>query len=329
MTISLCVVAYNEESTLPGLLENIRCQDYPHENMEIILIDSMSTDNTRKIMEEFQKKEKTFYNIQILENTKKRQAPGWNVAIRHYTGDAILRVDAHALIPKDFVKKNVKVLQLGEMVCGGQRPNIINENTKWKETLLLAEQSMFGSSVAFYRRGQKRTYVKSVFHGAYRREVFDKVGFFNEDLGRTEDNEIHYRIRKAGYRICYDPEIISYQYTRNSLGKMLKQKYGNGYWVALTVKVCPGCLSVYHFVPFVFVMSIIFTTVLTFWGYPLLGIVMWSVYWSSTILMAGLSVWKKEKNVYQILLPLLFFLLHISYGIGSLMGFFKLPFWKC
>lgn len=328
MIISVCVVAYNEEKALPDLLECIKKQDYPHEKMEIVLIDSMSEDSTKSIMKAFYDENKDFKNIQILDNVGRKQATGWNVAIKNYKGDAILRVDAHASIPSDFVRKNVKVLENGEFVSGGIRPNIVQEKTPWKETLLLAESSMFGSSVASYRRSEKKSYVKSVFHGAYRREVFEKVGGFNEQLGRTEDNEIHYRIRKAGYKICYSPDIISYQHTRSSLKGMLKQKYGNGYWVALTLKVCPGCLSLYHFVPFGFVIGIIVTTVLTLLGHSLLGKIMWGMYAVCALLMSLLAVRGQKKNIYQLSLPILFFLLHVSYGVGSLVGILKLPFWK-
>lgn len=88
--------------------------------------------------------------------------------------------------------------------------------------------------------------MKSLFHAAYRREVFEEIGHYNESLARTEDNEIHYRMRKAGFKLRFCPDIISYQHTRSSLPKMLKQKYGNGYWIGKTSKVCPGCLSIYH-----------------------------------------------------------------------------------
>ncbi len=329
MLISVCVVARNEEKTIQGILSDIQRQTYPHDKMEIILIDSMSDDRTKQMMLQFKESHSEFYDIQVLENPKRRLAPGWNVALRHYKGDAILRIDAHASVPEDFVMKNVEVLESGEYISGGKRPNIIDDPTPWRETLLLAEQSMFGSSIASYRRSNKKSYVNTVFHGAYRREVFEKAGLFNEKLGRTEDNEMNYRIRKAGYRICYSPDIVSYQHTRSSLKAMLKQKYGNGYWVALTLKVCPGCLSYYHFVPFLFVLAILLTTVLAVCGYPFLGILMWCVYWLASILMAVISVVYVKKNIYQILLPMLFFLMHVSYGVGSLLGVLKLPFWKC
>lgn len=328
MLVSVCVVAYNEEKVLPQLLEDIKNQTYPKELMEIVLIDSMSTDGTEALMKQFQKENTSYYGVQVLKNEKKKQASGWNVAISNYRGDVIIRIDAHAAIPKEFVSKNVKVLEEGEFVSGGVRPNIIDESTKWKETLLLAEQSMFGSSIASYRRSDKKMYVKSVFHGAYKREVFENVGGFNEQLGRTEDNEIHYRIRQAGYSICYSPDIVSYQHSRNSLKGMLKQKYGNGYWVALTLKACPGCLSIYHFVPLCFVMGILLTSLLTIVGYPFLAYVMWGAYWLVAIMMSLISVKGTKKNICQLMLPILFFLLHVSYGVGSLIGMIKLPFWK-
>lgn len=328
MIISVCVVAYNEERALPDLLECIKSQDYPHDKIEVVLIDSMSDDTTKTIMKRFSDENKDFKNIQILDNPGKKQAMGWNVAIKNYRGDAILRVDAHATIPFDFVRKNVEVLESGEFVSGGIRPNIIQEKTSWKETLLLAESSMFGSSAASYRRSEKKSYVKSVFHGAYKREVFDNVGGFDEQLGRTEDNEIHYRIRKAGYKICYSPDIISYQHTRSTLKGMLKQKYGNGYWVALTLKVCPGCLSFYHFVPLCFVIGIIGVSILKAIGYPFFSYLMWGMYWLCAVLMSFIAVKGQKKNLYQLSLPILFFLLHVSYGIGSLVGMMKLPFWK-
>ena len=143
MLVSVCVVAYNEEKVIGNLLNDIKNQDYPHDKIEILLIDSMSSDKTKQIMNEFKKKEVEFQNIQVLLNPKKKLAPGWNVALKNYNGDVIIRIDAHASIPKDFIRKNVEVLESGEFVSGGIRPNIIDENTPWKETLLLAEQFVF------------------------------------------------------------------------------------------------------------------------------------------------------------------------------------------
>lgn len=327
MNISFVVVAYNEEKTLPRLLEDLCKQDYPHEKIEVLLIDSMSADGTWSIMESFAREHTDFLDIQILKNEEKILPCGCNVALRHYTGDAIVRIDAHASIPEDFIKKNVALLQSGEMVCGGMRPNIIDENSPWKRTLLAAEQSMFGSGIASYRNSREKKYVSSVFHGMYRRDVYDKVGLYDERLARTEDNDMSYRIRQAGYQICYDPDIVSYQHTRSTLKTMLRQKYLNGYWIGKTIGINPKCFSPFHFVPFCFVLGILFTTMLVMFGYPFLSQLMWGAY---GLLITGISlleICKAPESITKLALPVLFFLLHISYGVGTLVGLVEMPFW--
>ena len=239
----------------------------------------------------------------------------------------MIRVDAHASIPREFVRKNVEILETGEMVSGGPRPNIIDESTPWKETLLLAEQSMFGSSMASYRRSQKKQYVKSLFHGAYRREVLEKVGGFDEQLGRTEDNEFHYRIRKAGYKICYSPGIISYQHARSTLSGMLKQKYGNGHWIGLTLGVCPGCFSIHHFVPLAFVFALILTGIIALLGNTGMLVCLCILYVIVDLLMSVLAVQRQKWYNYYLMLPLIFLSLHLAYGVGTLIGIIEMPFW--
>lgn len=328
MLVSFIIVAYNEENTLQEVFNNIKNQDYPHNLIEIILVDGMSTDKTKEIMMDFKQRESSFSRIVIKDNPKKTLPCGWNVALKEFTGDLIIRIDAHSTIPKDFISKNVECINSGEKICGGYRPNIIDEETPWKKTLLLAETSMFGSSIAPYRRNRGKSYVKSVFHGAYSREVFEKVGYYNELLDRTEDNEMHYRMRKAGYKICFNPDIISYQHTRNSLRKMLKQKYLNGYWIGLTTGVCSKCFSLYHFVPLFFVLGIILTTILLIFGYPLLSVSMWSLYICIDVLISIMSINLSKFNAYNLTIPFLFLLLHLSYGIGTLVGIIKMPFFK-
>ena len=330
MKVSLCIIAYNEEKALPALLEDVRRQDYPHEDMEVVLVNSMSSDGTQRCMEAFKEQAADFMDVKVLLNHGRNQASGWNTAIKAASGDVIIRVDAHASIPADFVRKNVEVLESGEMVCGGPRPAMAEDADPWKETLLLAENSMFGSSIAPYRNTGKneKKYVKSLFHGAYRREVFEDVGGFNEYLGRTEDNEMHYRIRKAGYQICYSPEIHSSQHTRSSLRRMVKQKYGNGYWIGLTTGVCPECLSLYHFVPFGFVCGILVTTALALKKRTGLAKLMWGAYGVLCTVMSLFAVKNVKKHISQLLLPPLFPILHISYGVGTLVGLLRMPGWR-
>ena len=132
MLVSVCIVAYNEERTLPLLLSDIKKQTYEHKKIEIVLVDSMSTDQTREAMNLFKKENNEFENVLIRENPKKKQASGWNVAIASSSGDVIIRIDAHARIPEDFVQKNIKNIEDGEFVVGGPRPNTVDQPTAWK-----------------------------------------------------------------------------------------------------------------------------------------------------------------------------------------------------
>jgi hypothetical protein len=323
MKVSIGVVALNEEKTLPSLFEDFKLQTYPHDEIEIILVDGISTDNTKEIMQTF-KDNNDFLEVKILDNPKKIQSAGWNIVIKNFTGDVLVRIDAHSSIPRDFIEKNVKNIKSGEDVSGGKRPNIIDENTAYKRMLLEAESSMFGSSIAPFRNASGKKYVKSMFHAMYKREVLEKVGFFNEKLLRTEDNEFHYRIRKAGYKLCYNDNIVSYQHTRNSLLKMIKQKKANGMWIGLTTAVCPECLNLYHYIPFAFLVAL-FISIISLFFTKYLFLLVFGSYLIVNVLMSLSSIIKGKFNVYNLLLPIVFFLLHISYGYGTLVGFLKIP----
>lgn len=322
-TVTFGVIAYNEQIYLPDLLEDLLKQTYSKSLTEVILVDGDSTDNTRQIMETFKAQhDKEYLAIKLLHNNKRIQPAGWNVVIQNATAEVIFRIDAHARLPKNFIEKSMECINNGEYVCGGPRENIIDEDTAWKRMLLEAEQSLFGSGIASYRqKTEHRRYVKSLFHGAYRKEVFDKVGLFDEKLVRTEDNEMHYRIREAGYRICYEPTIKSYYQTRNTLRGMLRQKYQNGLWIGKTLFVCPNCISLFHMVPFAFVCAIILSSVLSLFGIKWPALCLWIAYGLANLLMTITAiVGIKNKSLCSLTLPFIFLLLHLSYGIGTMKG---------
>ena len=323
------MIAYNEAEALDGVLRDFQLQDYPHELIEIVLVDSMSTDATGAKMERFKNTDYGFRNVAIVQCAKKNQAFSWNAALMTATGDVIIRVDAHARIQRNFVSRNVYNLNQGENVVGGGRPNITSDVSSWKLTLLAAEDSLFGSSVASYRRPPtQKEYLDSLFHAAYRREVIQKVGGFNENLGRTEDNEFHYRIRKAGYKLCCCPDIISYQHSRNNLKDMIRQKYSNGRWIGLTLSECPGCLSYFHFAPFAFVMMIILCSIIAALGFPILLYTLLIVYGMFDIVNAVGCFTMKNLQPQFALLPIIFPILHVSYGVGTIVGLIQIPFWQ-
>ncbi len=334
INVSLCVIAFNEEDNIGNLFDNIIQQDYPHELVEIILVDGNSTDNTKSLMEQFKSSDNGFNCIKVLDNIKRIQSAGWNVAIKESSGDVIIRIDAHALIPSNFITENVQCIAEGECVCGGRRENIIKGDSFSKKVLLMAENSMFGSGVAKYRNSGKKQYVKTVAHACYKKEVFEKAGLFNEKLLRSEDNELHYRIRKNGYKICMSDKIYSQYQTRSNLKGMLKQKFGNGKWIGITTKLSPGIFSLYHYIPFVFVMvalacaalfGITFTGLIPNWlGLPFICGVGLYLLIDVLLTFKSCSDYKEWRALF--VLPFLFPLLHFAYGFGTVWGFILSPF---
>lgn len=319
------VVALNEEAYLPGLLRDLASQDFDHSRMEILLVDGGSSDATKCIMREFAETNHGFARVEVLDNPKRVQPAGWNVVLGAAQGDAVIRVDAHASLALDFVSRNVEVLESGESVCGGWRDTKVPKSldTPWRRTLHLAEEAAFGSSVAAYRRDGEACYVDSVFHGAYRREVVEAVGLFNEQLLRTEDNDYHYRVRQAGYKIRFDPSIRSTQFIRSSFGRMMKQKWGNGYWIGRTLFVQPGCVSLFHLAPLAFVLGIIILALMGVACSWMPFIACGGLYACLCIILAVRAAFQSgTTNVTTFALPLVFFGIHVSYGVGSLQGMF-------
>ena len=324
LTVSFIIIALNEEKTLPRLLNSIEQQSYNHKCIEIILVDSMSEDHTKSIMEEFARTS-DFKRVACAENKKIIQASGWNVALKLVTSEVIIRLDAHAQLPADFVEKNIKLISEGQNICGGKVKNYILEPTSWQRVINMAEDSLFGGSIAAFRHKDTAGYVSTLAFATYKKEVFDTVGYFNEALVRTEDNEMHYRMRAAGYKFFYSPDIVSYRETRASLYKLIRQKFLNGYWIGRTLWICPQCFSIYHFIPLFFVLAIIFTAILAAFGVWQLAAVMWLCYFAMNIIMTIFAILvAKDNNTYCLCLPFIFLFLHVAYGIGTIKGLLRL-----
>lgn len=328
MRVSFIIVARNAGDKVGDSLACLLKQDYPHKDIEVILVDGASTDNTKKIFDSYCRDySDEFYRVIVLNNEKKTLPCGWNIALKESRGDIILRIDAHATIPENFISNNVRLIESGETIVGGQRPSIIEKNSGWQKMLLTAEQSLFGSGMASYRKDTDDKYVSTLAHAAYSRKVFEKVGGYDERLARTEDNEMHYRMKSAGNKFLLSHSIKSYHHARNKLSNMIRQKFMNGYWIGLTMGICPKCFSVYHFVPFGFVIGIFLSLLALFLGYPILFKLIFGLYFLCNLVMTVFSIKKQNLSTYLVFLPLVFFVLHFFYGLGTVIGLIKLPFW--
>lgn len=323
--VSVIIIAYNEEHYLDRVLHDVLRQDYPRSLIDLVLVDSASQDATRAMMSRFADHHGAdFAAITVADNPARILPAGWNVALPLTKGEIITRWDAHAEFAPDFISHVVNVLK-DEYVCGGPRPTkVADESDQCQELLHLVEESAFGASFAQYRSTDTgETYVDAVFHGSYRRVVFDTVGTFDERLVRTEDNDIFYRIRKAGYRIKFSPKIRSTQIIRPTVRGMIKQKFSNGYWIGKTLVIQPGAVGKHHVVPGLFVSALGASCALAITGKRLPLVALASAYALADAAMTVSALHSREKtsfNPYLGALPLAFPVIHIAYGLGTIKG---------
>ena len=318
MKISFIIVALNAGKCLGLLLHDLRDQTRPPEQIELLLVDSASGDNTLEVMREFAASAP--FDVKILSNPKKWLASGINVALREATGDAIIRLDAHARIPADFLERNVKALEAGEDIVGG---SVLSAEPKdsWECVMRALDTSRFCGGAAPFRNSGSARYVDTLAYALYRREVYDRVGEYDERLRRTEDNDMHYRMHKAGYRFAFSPDICSYHAARSTLRGQLRQKWGNGYWIGRTMHIQPRCFAPRHLIPALFVLAVIAgLLLLPICTWPLITLL--GVYAAADLLFAlRSSLEQKESRLLCLItLPFLFPAVHIVYGAGTLLG---------
>ncbi len=329
MIVTFIIIAYNAGKYIEKSFSCLLKQDYDLKKIEVILVDSNSTDNTKKIMMNYQKKYASKFNsFKVLDNPNKTLPNGWNVALKEAHGDAILRVDAHTTFNKDFISLNVKEIKNGASIVGGKCESITLNNTRKEKLLLIAEESIFGAGIADFRRSEEKKYVSTLAFAMYQKKVFDDVGLYNINLARTEDNEMHYRMRKKGYKFLFVPEIKTYRYARSDFKGLVKQKYGNGKWIGITMYYCPKCFSLYHFVPLFFVIGLLLSIILCFYNFPYILYLIAVLYALFNIINIFLISLKNKFHLEYLLLPIIFFILHFSYGFGTIVGLIMGPFYK-
>lgn len=326
LSVSFVVVARNAGKYLPDLFDDLLAQDYDPRKIELIFVDGCSQDGTLDQMQKFSEGHPEF-KVSILSNPRKILACGWNIALEKAKGDVVLRVDAHARIPQDFIRRNISALEKGENIVGGQRISVIPSDPR-EAFFALAEASQFGAGSADFKNPGPARYVDTLAHAAYRRQVFARIGGYDERLTRTEDNEMHQRMKGAGFRLYFDPQIKSYHYPRPQLKGLLHQKFCNGYGVGITMAVSPRCFGTRHFAPFIFLLALIAGIgfgIGVSW-IPLIALAVFYGAWVCVFALRAASEAPRAARPWCIFLPFMFLLIHLAYGVGTLMGLVNIPF---
>lgn len=230
--ISVVVACRNEIRHIRSFLDSLLSQELGDLQMEVVIADGMSIDGTRAVLFEHRRK---FPSIRILDNPERVASTGLNRAIREARGEIILRMDAHSLYAPDYVRSCVAaLLETGAQNVGG--PARTRADGYWGGAIAAAFHSAFACGSARFRDECYEGFVRSVPYGCWRKESLVRIGLFDRDLVRGQDDELNYRITAAGGRVWQTPRIRSWYRPRSNLTALARQFFQNGYWKVAAIK---------------------------------------------------------------------------------------------
>lgn len=314
--VTIVIPCRNEEKFIQECMNSIIKQSYGFDNIEIIVCDGLSDDSTCDIVNKYCKK---YSQIRLLKNEKKITPCGMNLGIRNSNGDIIILFGAHSYMDENYIKLCVQNFENSDASCvGGTVINISDTDTA--QAISNSMSSPFGVGNALFRYSTKKQFVDTVGFGAYKREVFDKIGLFDEEFVRNQDDELNLRLTMAGGKILLDPKMVSYYYTRGSFGKLWRQYYQYGFWKVRVIQKHKRPASIRHLIPMTFVTGIISGGILSIFIRPILyiyiGVLLF--YLAFSFIFAVKASKGKYKLIPKIMLS--FIILHMSYGLGFIEG---------
>ncbi len=311
--ITIVCPVFNESKFIAQLLEF--CSKATPTEKEIIIIDGASTDDTCEIVKKYQNENS---NIQLLHNPKRFVPFALNMAIEKANGNVIIRLDAHTLYATDYFEKIIETFnQTSASIVGG--PMRIAIGTPFQNAVGYATSTSFGIGNSNFHFENFEGFTDSVYLGAWKKEIFKTAGLFDETLKRNQDDEFHYRAKNLGFTIYQSPKIKSYYYPRNSYTALFSQYFQYGLYKPLVLKKIKSGFSIRHIIPTIFVLYLLCL--------PIIILLKWFVFLSPLViyfLLNFIFAIRSKKNTLQV--SLAYFILHISYGLGFIIGTIKLLF---
>jgi succinoglycan biosynthesis protein ExoA len=320
--VSIIVPCYNEEQHIRGLLDAILAQNFSVSQMEVIIADGMSTDKTRETIRDFAKVHQQLA-IRLIDNPKRNIPSGLNLAIRASEGAYIVRLDAHSVPEKYYIKTCVDHLKAGKAQnIGGIWLIQPGSETAIAKAIATAAAHPLGVGGAQYRNPKAAAgYVDTVPFGSYRKDFLVDIGLFDETLLSNEDYELNTRIRERGGKIYLDPAIRCTYYARHNLKALSKQYYRYGFWKYQMLKRYPESLLLRQFLPPVLVFALLLLLILGFF-IPLFVLIFGFVFllYFFSIFVGTYLVSKSDKYSFNLhfLMSIAISTMHLSWGFGFL-----------
>lgn len=320
--LSVICPIYNEEKYIGKCIDSIIAQDYPKEDLEVIFADGMSVDRTRGIVAEYTVR---YPWIRLIDNPERIVSPALNKAIEASHGDIIMRLDAHAEYPTNYFSTLVKALgELDADNVGAVCVTLPTNDTPTAKAIAAVLSSRFGMGNSAFRVGAKTVCrVDTVPFGCWPRSVFDRIGLFDTDLIRNQDDEFNGRLTKAGGKIYLIPHVEVKYFARDKISKAARMFYQYGLFKPLVNRKLGSPATLRQFIPLLLVVGLIAGAVISvswhnfFWIY-LVGIVFYYI----LALAASISYGQGLSRI--LIQTWTYSVVHVSYGWGYLVGLVKL-----
>lgn len=320
LKVSVIIPVYNEEAYIDGCLSSVYAQDYPRAYVEVIVVDGGSQDRSVQIIKE------KYPEVIILHNSLKIVPVSMNIGIGVANGDYIMRMDAHAYYSNNYISRLISEAErLGADNVGGICRTLPADDTPMSRAIAIALSTKFGMGNSDFRVGATEVkQVDTVPFGCFPRQVFERVGLYDEELVRNQDDELNGRITRSGGKIYLIPDVVIGYYGRRRLRQVYEMFYQYGLFKPLGNSKLRGATTLRQFVPFVFVLVLLLGAI---------GVVIYPRLYPLYFLVIGLylfadllATWKNSSGFQEtfLRLALLYPTIHIAYGWGYLVGVFKI-----
>jgi len=318
-TVSFVIPVRNEEEYIRASLQSLLEQSYPASECEIIVVEGQSSDQTRGIIEEIRER-----NLQLrcLDNSAGIVPTGMNIGIRAARGEVIIRADGHTVYPRDYAANCVKYLaRTGADNVGGPCVTVAANESFGARLVAAILSSPFGVGNSKFRTSRDEGFVDTVPFGAFRREVFDRVGMYNEKLVRNQDNDLNARIRRAGGKIYLTPALTTQYHPVKDFMGLLKYAFKTSKWHIFTLRENSESMGLRHLAPAMFLMLILLLLPASFVSPTAFAFLIGML---CTYTLTGLyfSVRAKTGSNWNVAVvqPIATICFHIAYGAGTLFG---------